>query len=113
MAAPLTSMLKTAILPEKLTPERLGVDDSKVNRFGVGGNGVEYAKKSGKLSKSGKSKSEKTFKSRNLAKSEKKLSKSGNSTNFNATGVGPKFLISDARIAFNCLQLTFIKASIL
>ena len=52
MAAPLPSMLKTTVPPEKSTPERLGVDDGEVNGFGVGGNGMEYAKKSGKLSKS-------------------------------------------------------------
>ena len=59
MAALLISMLKTTILPKKSTPERLRVGDGEVNRFGVDGNGVEYAKKSGKLSKSEKSKSEK------------------------------------------------------
>ena len=37
--------------------------NSGVNGFGVNRNGVEHAKKSGKLSKSGKSKSKKTFKS--------------------------------------------------
>ena len=53
-----------------------------------------------KLSKLGKSKSEKTSKSWNSAKSGKKLSKSGNSTNFDATKNRPKFVTSDARIAF-------------
>ena len=38
-------------------------NDGEVDRFGVSGNGVEHAKKSEKLSKSGKSKSEKTSKS--------------------------------------------------
>ena len=52
-------------------------------------------------------------KSQNLAKSRKKLIKSGNSTNFNTIEDGPKFLILDTRIAFNCLWLVFIKASIL
>ena len=113
MAASLTSMLKTTILPEKSTPERLGVDDDEVDRFGVGGNGVKHAKKSGKLSKSEKSKSEKTSKSRNLAKSGKKLSKSGNSTNFDTTEDRSKFLTPGARTAFNCLRLAFTEALIL
>ena len=52
-------------------------------------------------------------KSQNLAKSGKKLSKSGNSTNFDATEVGPKFLTPDARTAFNCLWLAFTEAPIL
>ena len=37
--------------------------NSKVDRFGVGKNGVEHIKNLGKLFKSGKSKSEKTSKS--------------------------------------------------
>ena len=69
--------------------------------------------KSQKLSKLGKSKSEKMFKSWNLAKSGKKLSKSGNSTNFNATEDGPKFITPDARTAFNRLRLAFTEAPIL
>ena len=69
--------------------------------------------KSQKLSKSGKSKSEKTSKSWNLAKSGKKLSKSGNSTNFDATKDRPKFLTLDARTAFNRLRLAFTEALIL
>ena len=52
-------------------------------------------------------------KSQNLAKSGKKLIKSGNSTNFNIMEDGPKFLTLDAKIAFNCLWLVFTKASIL
>ena len=87
--------------------------DGKVDGFGVGRNGVEYAKKSGKLSKSGKLKGEKTSKSWNLAKSGKKLSKNGNSTNFDATEDGPKFLTPNARVAFNRLRLAFTEASIL
>ena len=43
------------------------------------------------------------FKSRNLAKSEKKLLKSRNSTNFNTMEAGPKFLTPDAKTTFNCL----------
>ena len=88
IAALLTLILKTTGSPDELAPSRN--DDSKsassrndnsrpisekndgngeVDRFDVGGNGVKHAKKSGimsksqKLSKSRKSKSEKTSKS--------------------------------------------------
>ena len=111
--APLTSMLKMTVPSERLTPKRLGVSDGEVDRFGISGNGVEHAKKLGKLSKSGKSKSKKMSKSRNSAKSEKKLSKSGNSTNFDVTEDGPKFLTPDTKTAFNRLRLAFTEASIL
>ena len=130
--APLISMLITIRLPNKPVPSKnngsrsasskndnskpvfkKNNSNSEVNRFGVGRNSVEYTKKSGKLSKSRKSKSEKMFKSQNLAKSRKKLSNNRNSTNFNATEAGLKFLTSDAKIAFNCLQLAFTKAPIL
>ena len=37
--------------------------NNEVDRFGISENGMEYAKKSGKLSKSRKSKSKKIFKS--------------------------------------------------
>ena len=53
------------------------------------------------------------FKSQNLAKSGKKLSKSRNSTNFGAIETGPKFLIFDAKTTFNPLLLAFTKARIL
>ena len=69
--------------------------------------------KSQKLFKSGKLKGEKTSKSWNSAKSGKKLSKSGNSTNFDAMEDGPKFLTPDARTAFNRLRLAFTEAPIL
>ena len=113
MAAPLISMLKTTVPPERSTLERQRVGDGEVNGFDVGGNGVEHAKKLGKLFKSRKSKSEKTSKSWNSAKSGKKLSKSGNSTNFDATEDGLKFLTPDARTAFNRLRLAFTEAPIL
>ena len=48
-----------------------------------------------------------------MAKSGKKLSKSGNSTNFDATEDRPKFLTPDARTAFNRLRLAFTEAPIL
>ena len=113
MAAPFTSMLKTIVSLERSTSKQLEVDDDEVNEFGVGENGIKHAKKSGKLSKLGKSKREKTSKSRNLAKSRKKSSKSGNSTYFDATEDKSKFLTPDARITFNRLQLAFIKVPIL
>ena len=65
------------------------------------------------MSKSGKLRRKKTFKSQNLAKPEKKLSKSENSTNFDATEDRPKFLTPNARTAFNHLWLAFIEAPIL
>ena len=91
------------VLLKKSTFEWLRVGNSEVKEFGVSRNGVEHAKKLEKLFKSGKSKSKKTFKSQNLAKSGKKLSKSRNSTNFNAIEDGPKFLTIDAKITFNRL----------
>ena len=78
--------------------------NGEVDKFDISKNGVEHAKKSGK------SKSKKTSKSWNLAKLKKKLSKSGNSTNFNTIKAGPKFLTPNARIAFNCLRLAFTEA---
>ena len=77
------------------------------DRFGVGRNSVEYAKKLEK------SKNKKMFKSQNSAKSRKKLSKSRNSTNFGTIKAKPKFLIPNTRMAFNHLWLVFTKASIL
>ena len=137
IAAPLTSMLKTTRSLDKPALNRNDGSKSasnrnnnsklafekndgnnEVNRFSVGENSVEHTKKSRKtsksrkLSKSGKSKSEKTSKSQNLAKSGKKLLKSGNSTYFDVMEVGPKFLTSDARTAFNRLWLVFTKALI-
>ena len=86
--------------------------NSEVDRFG--GDGVEYAKKSGnskgqklaksrKSSKSGKSKGEKS----------KKSPKSRTSPNFNAEDTGPSFLTPEARSAFNRLRLAFTEAPIL
>ena len=97
-------MLKTAVPPEKLILEKVGDGESG---DGVDGGGVEIAKKSGK------SKGQKMSKSWKLSKSEKKLSKSGNSPNFGATESRPSFLTPKARSAFNRLQLAFIKALIL
>ena len=121
IAAPLTSILKTTGSSNEPAPSKndgsksassknddsklafgRNNGDSEVDGVGVGGNGVEYTKKS-----------EKTSKSRKSSKSGKRLSKSGNSTNSNTTEDGPKFLTSDARTAFNCLRLAFTEAPIL
>ena len=76
--------------------------NGKVNGVSISGNDVEYAKKS-----------EKMFKSWKLFKSGKRLSKSENSTNYNAIEDGPRFLTLDAKTAFNRLRLAFTKAPIL
>ena len=64
-------------------------------------------KKYGKLSKT-----RKLSKSQKSAKSRKKLSKRGNLPNFNAKENGLNFLIPNAKTAFNCLWLAFIKVLI-
>ena len=72
---------------------------------------TEYNDKS--IEKSGKlSKNRKLSKFWKLAKFKKPL-KSRNLPNFNAKEVGPNFLISDVREAYNCLWLSFIKVLIL
>ena len=101
--APLTSMLKTAAPPERLTLEKVGDGEGG---DGVDCGGVEIAKKSGKL------KGQKMSKSRKLSKSEKNSSKNGNSSTFNATESGPSFLTPEARSAFNRLRLAFTEALI-
>ena len=83
--------------------------NSKINRFVIGRNSMEHAKKLGKLFKSRKSKSKKMFKSWNFAKLREKLSKNRNLSNFCATKAKSKFLTLNTRIAFNCLQPVFIK----
>ena len=99
--APLISMLKMTISLERLTPEWLGISNGEVDRFGVDGS-VEHIIKS-----------KKTSKSWNLAKPGKKLSKSGNLTNFDIMEARPKFLTSNTKTAFYCLWLAFIKVLIL
>ena len=125
-------MLKITRLPNKLAPSKNdgsrsasskndnsrpasknNDSDGEVEGFDVSENGIKYIKKSRKLFKSRKSKSKKMSKSRNLAKLGKKLSKSGNSTNSNATKDGSKFLTPNAKIAFNRLRLAFTKTLIL
>ena len=58
------------------------------------------------------SKTRKLSKSQKSAKSGKKLSKSEILLNFDTKKNGLSFLTLNARTAFNCLQLTFNKASI-
>ena len=88
-------------------------DNNEDDEFSINKNDVKYAKKPRKWSKLRKSKSEKTSKSQNLATLGKKLLKSWNSTNFDATKAGPKFLTPDAKTALNGLWLAFNKAPIL
>ena len=130
-------MLKTTELPDKLASSRndgsrsassknndsklaseRNSSNNEVNGLGVDRNGVKHAKKSGKLSKSEnlsksrQSKREQLSKSQKSANSEKKSSKSENLPNFDIKKNGPSFLISDARMTFNYLQLAFTKAPI-
>ena len=114
-------MLKTTMSSQVLVADEMfaadeidGVegDDELIGKCGKLSK-IGKLSKSQKSSKSEKLKSEKTFKSQNSAKSRKKLSKSGNSTNFNAIEDEPKFLIPYARTIFNRLRLAFTKALIL
>ena len=121
IVAPLTSMLKTTNEPIPSRNDGNGSvssinndsrpasgrndGDNKVDGFG--GNGVEHAKKSGKL------KGQKTSKSRKSVKSGKNPSKRGNSPNFGAIETGLSFLTPGAREAFNHLWLTFTEAPII
>ena len=82
----------------KLTFEKNN-SNSEVNRFDD--DGIDYANKWRKLSKSEKLKGEK------LAKS-KKASKNKNSPNFGTKKTGSSFLTSNTRITFNYLWLVFI-----
>ena len=74
---------------------------------GIKGND-ELIKKCGELLKI-----RKLSKSQKLAKLKNDLSKSRNLSNFNTKKNRSNFLISNTRIAFNCLQLAFTKALIL
>ena len=120
-------MLKTIRLFDKLAPSknndsksafsknnnnkpafRKNNGNSKIDRFDLSRNDIKHTKKSGKLSKLRKLKSKKTFKSWNLTKLGKKLSKSGNLTNFDIIKAKPKFLSPNTKTTFNRLWLTFI-----
>ena len=90
-------MLKIAALAERLISNRLEVSKDEGGN-GVGGDDVEFARKSGKskdqkLAKSQKSKGEKL----------KKLLKIGNSPNFDTIKAGPSFLTPNAKTIFNHL----------
>ena len=108
-------MLKTTVSLQVLVADEV-LAANEVNGVESGDESIEKYGKSSKTRKSfksQKSKSEKTSKSRNSGKSGKKLSKSGNLTNFDTTEDGSKFLIPDARTAFNRLWLAFTEAPIL
>ena len=100
-----------------------GNDDSKLasGRYdgngevdGIGGNGVEHAKKSRKSKGQKLAKSRKSSRSRkSKGEKSKKLPKSGDSLNFDAKNTRTSFLTPEARSAFNCLRLAFTKALIL
>ena len=81
--------------------------NSEVNKFSFSRNCVDHNKMLKNLSKSKKSKSKKTSKSWNLAKSEKKLLKSENLTNFGAIKARLKILTPDTKTTFNYLWLVF------
>ena len=72
-------------------------NNGKINRFDINRNSIENTKKSGK------SKSKKTSKFWNLAKSRKKLSKNKNLLKFDTIEIEPKFLTLDTKITFNHL----------
>ena len=121
IAALFTSMLKITELSDKPAPgknngSRPGSERNngvgKVDEFG--NDGVEYAKKSGKLKDQKSAKSWKLSKSRKSKdKKPRKLLKSGNSPNFGTMKSGPSFLTPKARSALNRLRLAFTKAPIL
>ena len=88
--------------------------NSKIYRFGINSNNIEYIKKIKslkneklfkfqKLSKSKKLKNIKLFKSQNLAILKKKLSKSRNLANFSIKKARPNFLIPNTKKIFNFL----------
>ena len=109
----LTSILKTTGLPDELGP-KIGNSNSKIFRFDVSGGGEELAKKLGKLKDQNLAKSQKLSKSGKFkGEKSKKLLKSKNLPNFDATEAGPSFLTPSAREVFNFLWLAFTKALIL
>ena len=84
-------MLKRTVLSKKSTSEKLRSNNSKVDRFDIDCDDVEYLKKSEKL------KVQKLFKSR------KKLPKSGNLSKFGTKKTEPSFLTSNIKKTFNYL----------
>ena len=87
----LISMLKTILLLEKLTFEKLEISDNEVSKIGISSDGIKHIRKSKKL------------KAQKLSKSGKKLQKNRNLPNFNAKKIGPNFLTFNIRKAFNYL----------
>ena len=103
IAAPLTSMLKITMSSKVLAAN----EDGDIKGSDRSNDELKYVEpKTRKMSKV-----QKSSKSWKLAKS-KKPSKSENSSNFNATGLGPSFLTPKARSAFNRLRLAFTEAPI-
>ena len=95
----LTLILKiTGLL--NISALRKNKKDDKVVRFSINGNSKKPTNKAKKLSKL-----KKTLKSQNLSKSRKLF-------RFATKKTGLSFLTLDTRIAFNYLQLAFIKALI-
>ena len=112
IAASLTLILKTIAPLKRSTSNRLEVSDNK-GSDSFGDNGVELAKKSEKLKGQNLAKSQKLSRSRkSKGEKSKKLSKGGNSPNFDAKDIGPSFLTPKARVAFNYLRIAFTKAPI-
>ena len=70
-------MLKMIIPLEKLISKWLKIDDGEINGFGIDENGVEYAKKSGKLFKLRKSKRKKRLSFKIWLSQEKSCQKVG------------------------------------
>lgn len=89
---------------EKSIFKQLKASDNDINRFSI--DNKKFVKKSGI------SKAQKLFMSQNLAKLVKKLSKSRNLSKIDTKMVRPFFWASNAKVAFNYLWLTCIKASI-
>ena len=94
-------MLKIILLLQLLVADELFA----ANEIGEVEGSDELMEKCEKLSKIGK-----LSKFQKLAKLKKKLSKSGNSPNFNAKKNEPSFLTPNAEMTFNRLWLAFIKA---
>ena len=79
-------------------------NNGEINRFGIDSDGMEYAKILGKLKGQKLAKSQILSKSRKSQdKKSKKLSKIGNSPNFDDKENGPNFLTPSAKEVFNHL----------
>ena len=128
IAALLISILKTT---SELAPSRndssksassrnndsrlaFGRNNSNGEFDGIGGDGMEHAKKSEKAKGQKSARFQKSSESRkSKGEKSKKPPKIGNSPNFDAKDTRPSFLTPEARSAFNRLRLAFTKAPIL